>query len=179
MKKNVSFIDEFAVSEVVGAMILVLIAIVAFAAIYLYVFPLPLPAPEPNVKLMGYVNDDGNAVIEHMGGESLLSYKIYADGKLVYQNDKKPWKIGECINPPLEKLLLEENDKVDIDVYEICNDGSQNRVFTGILAGKIKVVQPPSLVPLMLISSLRTDTIDEDLICYNYTIDPTIDASPK
>jgi hypothetical protein len=177
MRENVSFIDEFAVSEVVGAMILVLIALVTFAAIYLYVFPLPIPPPEPNVKLMGYVNDDGTAVIEHMGGESLLSYKIYADGKLVYQNDKKPWKIGECINPPLEKLLLDENDKVNIDVYEICNDGNENQVFTGILAGKVKVVQPPSLVPLMLISSLKTDTIDEDLICYNYTIDPNIGAS--
>lgn len=143
MRKNVSFIDEFAVSEVVGAMILVLIAIVAFAAIYLYVFPLPIPPPEPNVKLMGYVNDDGTAVIEHIGGEPLLSYKIYADGKLVYQNDKKPWKISECINPSLDKLLLTENDKVKIDVYETCKDGSENQVFTGILKGKEGHINPP------------------------------------
>jgi hypothetical protein len=176
MRKNVSFIDEFAVSEVVGAMILVLIAVVAFAAIYLYVFPLPLPAPEPNVKLMGYVNDDGNAVIEHMGGEQLSSYKIYADGKLIYQNDEKPWKIGECINPSLDKLLLTENDKVKIDVYETYKDGSENQVFTGILTGKRKVVQPIMFDLPRLLSSLMTNTTDEDLICHNHGINPQINA---
>jgi hypothetical protein len=184
MKKNVSFIDEFAVSEVVGAMLLVLIAIIAFAAIYLYVFPLPLPAPEPNVKLMGYVNDDGTAVIEHMGGESLSEYRIDVrklDGTLIntttYKKENDPWKIGECKYPPTNTPLLTENHKVNIDVYEIYNDGSEHQVFTGILTGKRKVVEPSIPSMLMLISSLRTDTIDEDLICYNYTINSSIDAS--
>ncbi|MCX6667763.1 MAG: type IV pilin [Euryarchaeota archaeon] len=182
MRRNVSFIDEFAVSEVVGAMILVLIAIVAFAAIYMYVFPLPLPAPEPTVKLKGYVTDDGTAVLEHMGGESLPAYKIDVralDGTIIntttYKKRDDPWEIGECNYPPTNTPLLTENDKVNIDVYEIYDDGSFYQVFTGILAGKGKVAQPS--VPLMLISSLMTDTIDEDLICYNYTIDPNIDAS--
>ena len=184
MRKNVSFIDEFAVSEVVGAMILVLIAAVTFAAIYMYVFPLPLPAPEPNVKLMGYVNDDGTAVIEHMGGESLSEYRIDVrklDGTLIdtttYKKENDPWKIGECNYPPTNTRLLTENDKVNINVYEIYNDGSEHQVFTGILKGKRKVVEPSISPMLMLISSLRTDSIDEDLICYNYTINSSIDAS--
>jgi len=177
MKKNVSLINEFAVSEVVGAMILILIAIVISVAIYNYVFPLPIPSPEPNTKLMGYVNDNGIAVLEHMGGEPLTAYKIYADGELVYQNYNDSWKISQCINPPLTKLLITDNDKVKIDVYVIYDDGSEHRVFTGILAGKVKLVQPPSYVPLMLISSLNTNTINEDLICYNYTMNPSIDAS--
>ena len=107
MRRNVSFIDEFAVSEVVGAIILVLIAIVAFAAIYMYVFPLPLPAPEPTVKLKGYVTDDGTAVLEHMGGESLQAYKIDVralDGTIIntatYEKRDDPWEIGECNYPP-------------------------------------------------------------------------------
>jgi len=184
MKKNVSFIDEFAVSEVVGAMILVLIAVVAFAAIYLYVFPLPLPAPEPTVKLKGYVTDDGTAVLEHMGGESLSAYRIVVrqiDGTLIntttYQNKNDPWEIGKCNYPPTNMPLLTENDKVNIDVYEIYDDGSEHQVFTGILMGKRKVVEPSIPSMLMLISSLRTDSIDEDLICYNYTINSSIDAS--
>ena len=184
MKKNVSFIDEFAVSEVVGAMLLVLIALIAFAAIYMYVFPLPIPAPEPTAKLKGYVTDDGTAVLEHMGGESLSAYRIdvrQMDGTLIdtttYQNENDPWEIGKCNYPPTNMPLLTENDKVNIDVYEIYDDGSEHQVFTGILTGKRKIVEPSIPSMLMLISSLRTDTIDEDLICYNYTIDPTIDAS--
>ncbi len=182
MRKNVSFIDEFAVSEVVGAMILVLIAIVAFAAIYTYVFPLPIPAPEPTVKLAGYVTEDGTAVLQHMGGESLPAYKIDVralDGTIIntatYEKGDDPWEIGECNYPPTNTPLLTENDKVSIEVYEIYDDGSFYQVFTGILAGKGKVAQPS--VPLMLISSLMTNTIDEDLICYNHTIEPNIDAS--
>jgi len=185
MRKNVPFISEFAVSEVVGAMLLVLIALIAFAAIYLYVFPLPLPAPEPTVKLKGYVTDDGTAVLEHMGGESLSAYRIdvrQMDGTLIdtttYQNENDLWEIGKCNYPPTNTPLLTENDKVNIDVYEIYDDGSLHQVFTGILTGKRGATQPtiPS-VPPMLISSLRTNTIDEDLICYNYTINSSIDAS--
>jgi len=183
MKKNVSFIDEFAVSEVVGAMLLVLIAIIAFAAIYLYVFPLPLPAPEPTVKLKGYVTDDGTAVLEHMGGESLSAYRIVVrqiDGTLIdtttYQNKNDPWAIGKCNYPPTNTPLLTENDKVNIDVYEIYDDGSEHQVFTGILKGKREVIQPIMFDLPRLLSSLMTNTTDEDLICHNHGIDPQIDA---
>ena len=185
MRKNVSFIDEFAVSEVVGAMLLVLIAIIAFAAIYLYVFPLPIPQPEPTVKLKGYVTDDGTAVLEHMGEESLSAYRIVVrqiDGTLIntttYQNENDPWEIGKCNYPPTNTPLLTKNDKVSIDVYEIYDDGSEYQVFTGILTGKRGATQPtiPS-VPPMLISNLRTNSTDEDLICFNYTINASINAS--
>jgi len=50
-------------------------------------------------------------------------------------------------------------------------------VFDGILTGKGGGAPPsPPSGPLMLISSLRTNTTDEDLICFNYTIEPDIDA---
>ncbi len=182
MRKNTLLVDGYAVSEVVGAVILLLIAIVVFATIFMYVFPLPIPPAEPNVKLSGYVNNNGAALIEHMGGESLKDYRIIIrelDGTLIntttYHNEENPWEIGECNYLNTGSPLLTENDMVCVSVYSTSKDGSEHHVFEGILIGKRR--QTPPLISPMLISSLRTDTIDEDLICYNYTVNPTIDAS--
>ncbi|MCK5459441.1 MAG: LamG domain-containing protein, partial [Thermoplasmatales archaeon] len=52
-------------------------------------------------------------------------------------------------------------------------------VFDGILFGPEEQQAPPETLPLfhpMLISSLRTDSTDEDLICFNYNMTPEIDA---
>ena len=179
MKKHNLISGDYAVSEVVGGLILVTIAVMAFSSIYMYVFPLPLPSPEPHVKLMGYVDDAGNAVIQHMGGESIGAYRIdvrNASGTLidstVYQSTENTWKIGECKFPPIESPLIEENDTVQITIYSMDEEGEQ-QIFDGILKGKTGEVLTGDA---MLISSLRTNTADEDLICYNYTINPTIDA---
>jgi len=184
MKKNISFSDEHAVSELVGGLILILIALVTFSAIYMYIFPLPIESATSNVKLMGYVSDEGVAIIEHMGGNALSSYKIdvrYTNGTLIntttYREVKDPWEIGEKIYPPTDMCLLTEENKVRITVYSIHDDSSEEAIFDGILKGKGGVVPPipPPEIP-MLISSLRTDTIDEDLICFNHTIVPDVDA---
>jgi len=179
MKKYNLLEDTRAVSEVVGAVILVLIAVIVFATIVMYVFPLPIPPPEPNVKLCGYVNDNGITVIEHMGGESLKDYKIIVtelDGTLIstttYNDKKDSWKIGECRYPNTGSLLLTENDKVRVSIYSTSKDGSEHHVFEGVLRGKRKVTLPP-LLP-MLISSLMTNTTDEDLICHTLGIEPQI-----
>jgi hypothetical protein len=185
MKKNALFIDEYAVSELVGAMFLIIVAIVVFSAICMYVFPLLFPPSEPNVQLRGYVTDDGIIVIEHIGGESLTHYRTdvkHVNGTLInrttYQNREDPWEIGECNYPLADVYLLTENDAVHVTIYNIDEDGNEKSVFDGILTGKGGGT-PPSLPsgPLMLISSLRTNTTDEDLICFNYTIEPDIDAS--
>jgi len=184
MKKNISFSDEYAVSELVGGLMLILIALVAFSVIYMYVFPLPIEPAASNVKLMGYVNDEGFAVIEHMGGEALSSYKIdvrHTNGTLIgttsYREIEDSWEIGESIYPLIGMYLLTEEDKVWVTVYSIHDDSSEEAIFDGILIGKGSVVPPipPPETP-MLISSLRTNTIDEDLICYNDTITPAINA---
>jgi len=76
MKKYNFGSNNHAVSEVIGGLTLIAISVVIFSSIYVHVFPLPIPAPDSHVKLMGYVDDDGNAVIKHMGGEPLSTYKI-------------------------------------------------------------------------------------------------------
>jgi len=80
MRKNYAFTDEYAVSEVVGAVLLIGVAVIVFVSIYHFVLPVPLPSHEPNVHLEGYVTEDGSVVLEHMGGEALASYEIYVDG---------------------------------------------------------------------------------------------------
>jgi len=172
MKKYNFVSNNHAVSEVIGGLTLIAISVVIFSSIYVYVFPLPIPAPDSHVKLMGYVDDEGNAVIEHMGGEPLSTYKIdvkNVSGTLVnsaiYQEDS--WGIGECIFPTLESPLTGENDMVQIIIYSIDDEGEQ-QIFNGILRGKTSEVTPAGNP--MLISSLRTNTVEEDLICYNYTV---------
>jgi hypothetical protein len=66
-----------------------------------------------------------------------------------------------------------EDDMVQIIIYSIDSEGEQ-QVFNGILKGKMSENIPAG--DLMLISSLRTNTVEEDLICYTYTIVPDVDA---
>jgi len=181
MKKYTFGSNNHAVSEVIGGLILVAISVVIFSSIYSYVFPLPLPAPDSHVKLMGYVDADGNVVIQHMGGNSISAYRIdvrKVSGSLINSQtsleSEDVWKIGGCKFPPIESPLIEESDTVRITIYDMGKEEVQ-QIFDGILNGKTgKVLATENA---MLISSLKTNTVDEDLICYNYTINSTIDAS--
>jgi hypothetical protein len=145
MQKNNNYFNSCAVTELVGGLLLIVIAILAFSAIYLYVFPLPGPVEESHVRLAGYVNNGGLIIIEHMGGESLISYKINIlneNGALInstlYDNI---WEIGEIIIP----------------------------IFEGILNGRANYMEINTSSLPYLISSLITNTSDEDLIVFNKT----------
>ena len=166
-----------AVSEILGGILLVVVAIIIFSIIYTYVFPLPVQTNEPNSKLIGYVNNAGVPIIEHIGGKSLPSYKIdirNLDGSLIESNQYySSWEIGEY-NLLSGVPLSSADDKIQVIVYNIDIDGGQQIVFDGILSGKDGIEGPTA--PPMLISSLMTDTVDEDLICYNYTINASINA---
>jgi hypothetical protein len=169
-----------AVSEVIGASLLVVIAVVAGALIYNYVLPVKIQSTEPNVHLMGYVTEDGNVKIEHVGGEPLDDYEVYVDWECVYINSgDESLEIGDTIPSNISPVLVDENDYVDVMVYANNDDGTKSVVFNGRLFG-LKIQEPipevPPLIHPMLISSLRTDTIDEDLICYNDNINPQINA---
>jgi hypothetical protein len=183
MKKSNLLANTHAVSEVIGATLLILIAVAVAVSIYDQMLPVPIPSPEPNVLLMGYVTENGDVVIEHMGGEILDPYVVYTDGEKVYTNpDGEYLDIGGTIPSSIAPRLLDENDQVRITVYAINDDGGSSVVFDGILFGpeEQEVLPPPPEIPSlfhpMLISSLRTDTTDEDLICFNYSMAPEIDA---
>lgn len=180
MKKNILLANTHAVSEVIGATILVLIAVAAGASIYNQMLPVPIPSPEPNVQLMGYVTENGDVFIEHMGGETLYLYKVYIDGEHVYTNpDGEYLDIGSTIPSSILPTLLDENDQLRITVYTIKDDGNNIVVFDGILFGpEEQEVQPlPPLFHPMLISSLRTNSNDEDLICYTHNVTSSLNVS--
>ncbi|UCH72147.1 MAG: type IV pilin, partial [Thermoplasmatales archaeon] len=112
MEKRISFSEGHAVSQVVGALLLVLIALMTFIPIYIYIFQIPIPPAEPNAKLMACVNDQGFVVLEHMGGKALLPYEIHLDGQLAYESYNDPLEIGEKNIPELEHTLDGEDDRV-------------------------------------------------------------------
>jgi hypothetical protein len=166
-----------AVSEIVGGLLLLIIAVLSFSLIYSFVFPLPGPTAEPHVKLIGYVTPEGTAVIEHVGGETLTSFEIDVkakNGTLLDSNTYTdiPWSIGEKIIPTSINLPS-QNDSINVEVYTFDREGNKISVFEGILKGSVK--ESPdntfdSFENPWLISSLLTNSTDEDLICFNKTL---------
>jgi len=182
MIRNNSFQINYASSEVVGGLILIVIAVLAFSVIRIYLFPDFEPI-DINVKLEGYVTDGGIAVVEHVGGEQISDYKVVVyntNGELIgtrqYRNLKPEWRIGECIYP-LQDIgyppLVLKTDKVEVTIYIYNNEGGEQEVFRGILSGSLDYYSDSPI----LISSLKTNSPDEDLICYSYPIIPEINAT--
>jgi hypothetical protein len=162
-------------------MLLIVIALAAFAVIYLRCFPIPLPAAESNVKLAGFVNDQGLAVLQHVGGETIQTYDVWvtqSDGRHIYHYTNESWEMGQFLYPPLNQALFLEEHIVNITVLGYTSDGATQIIFEGTLRPKEVIPGPPQIIPdAMLVSTLRTNTYDEDLICYSYLIHPTI--TPK
>ncbi len=170
MRKYYLINEKHAVSEVVGGMVLILIAIASFSAIYMFVFPLPFQSDSINVELAGIVDNNGKAIIKHMGGDYLESYRVIIrelNGELilseVYTNR---WEIGGIFdNIP---ILSNGSNKVHVMIFNI-NENGEELVFDGILQGNY-VINNHNPFPYMLVSSLTTNSSAEDLICFNYII---------
>ena len=173
MRKFKNLPNSSAVTEVIGSLILISIAVLVFSAIYLYVFPLPSLTADTHVNIDGYVDSSGFIILEHAGGESISSYRIDIkdeNGTLVdstsYVDDI--WGIGGK-KMPTSTQLLSEDDWVQVTVYKTDREG-QEIVFDGMMQGITLASSGlnDSNNPY-LISSLLTNTTDEDLICFNKT----------
>lgn len=186
MKRGSFIRNEYAVSEIVGGVLLVLIAITAFSVIYTQLSP-PDPEERINVAIEGKVNESGFIILEHIGGNSLDSYTItayYSNGTLIGSSEiHEIWSFGETVSPQLiiketeDIRLIAESDKLKISVASSTKDGRSHIVFEGVLNGRgIIELEVFSDDPL-LISSLKTNTVDEDLICYNYNIETNFDPT--
>jgi len=182
MIRNNSFHNKNASSEIVGGLILIVIAVLAFSAIRIYLFP-DLEPVDIDVKLVGYVTDNGAVVVEHVGGERISDYKVIVsntNGVLIgtkeYRNLIPEWSIGQCIYP-LKDIgyppLILKTDKVEVTIFLFNSEGEEQEVFRGILSGNLEEISDSPV----LISSLKTNTPDEDLICYSYPIIPDINAT--
>ncbi len=62
--------EDKAISQIVGAALLLLIALAILSTVYMYVLSYPLPNPAPYVDIVGSIEDD-NIVLTHRGGEAL------------------------------------------------------------------------------------------------------------
>ena len=162
--------NTLAVTEIIGALFLLTLAVAAGGIIMSQVLPVPLPEKEINAHILGYTTNDGIIALEHMGGETLYNYEIVVeqDNEVQrYRYEHQPWDIGQIYFPPIDYWLFNETHEVRIQILYLADDGSQQTIFEG----KIYKELPPPPLPLpgtpMLISSLRTNSIDEDLICYD------------
>jgi hypothetical protein len=163
--------NSYAVSEIVGAMVLILIAIASFSAIYMYVFPLPFQSESINVELAGFVEDDGYAFIKHMGGDRLNIYKVIIrdlNGNIILSEEyNNRWEIGGIFdNIP---VLSNNSEKVHVMIFNIFEDRSEEIIFDGILIGNY-IENNFNPYPYMLFTSLKTNTSGEDLLCFNHLI---------
>ena len=180
---------DYAVNEVIGGLILIIIAVVSFVIISPYLYP-----DEPNInipiKIIGDVTESGDIFLYHDGGAALGSYCVYVyypNGTMIGSGtvEDDQWTIGhsrhpfEIIDKPAVKLV-NESVELEVYVYSIDEEGNQNKIFEGTLKGKTSNhsgTTPPDTGDSMLISSLGTNSAEEDLICFNNTITPSINAN--
>jgi len=170
---------NYAVSEIIGGLLLVIVAVISFTSIYAYMFP-PGPEYDASVKIEGSVNDDGIVTLKHVGGAVLDDYKVvvrYPNGSFIGSKIEKDWCFGEYRYPLTDVTdirLVNESIKLKINIYSLNKDGNEQEVFRWEPCGKVFQISEEIENP-MLISSLRSDTTDEDLICFNDIIDPIIE----
>lgn len=189
MKESTTFRNNYAVIEIVGGLFLLTVAIIAFAIISPYFIPNDKDY-NTDVELMAYVNSEGKIVLQHIGGHTLSSYQIVSydpvlDATYYSKITNDNWDIGEE-RYPYQQFGLDDfrlsnaSEYVYISVNTIFEDGSLEEIFDGIIYGnpdtRNPIIYPYSGI-ICLISTLRTNTSDEDLICFNNTIDPNITAS--
>lgn len=179
MHNKPSYRRPYAVSEVIAVLLLVVIALAAFAVIYLRVFPLPMPSHQSNIKIAGYVNETATPILQHVGGTTITDYDILVtqgqDSVAYHHTD--PWQMGDTI--PLTDYHLAPDELINVTVVNRNTDGTTEIIFQGTLKPKPTPPGPvPHILDPMSISTLLTDTPDEDLICYSYTIHPSIFPLP-
>lgn len=158
--------DTYAVSsETLDSILLLGAAIIAFGVVTATLLPIPFPSDTPHVNLSAYIRGD-YVFIEHMGGESLDFSKTEVSVSIGDELKPKPslrevnnnglWECGEFV-----QYFYNTTDVVTVLVV----DTTSNTVLLqgNLRRGETSWIGAP---PPILVSSLRTDTVDEDLICY-------------
>ncbi|MBU1941707.1 MAG: hypothetical protein KKC68_08035, partial [Candidatus Thermoplasmatota archaeon] len=128
----------------------------------------------------GYVVEDGSVIIEHMGGETLMSYEIHvtqSNHTYVYSYENTPWEIGDQLKPPIDIELFNEEGEISILVFCIFENNEREIIFDGCLNEDIRIQIPPSASISVLFSSLRSNTPDEDLLCFGENIAPELNPT--
>jgi hypothetical protein len=123
--------NDIAVSEVLGAMLLLSIAVLAFSVIYFYLVSDDGPAPQTYVYIVGDI-DGQNITLTHTGGESLdandkISFTIRGvkqlcliKDKLNDENGNGKWDLGEKIhdNFTVDIHYLDQYEFIDVQAID-------------------------------------------------------------
>jgi hypothetical protein len=136
MKKKIKM-GNYAVAEIVGAILLLAIAVSMFAFIYINVLSDEGPGPESFSTIVGKMEDE-NVLFEHRRGET-----IDKDSKIILEiagqtSDaftffiNNAWNIGNRQSIPFEDIGLRPGDRVQID-GTIVDKESNSIVFWGRL----------------------------------------------
>lgn len=184
MRRKNSLNNNYAVTEVIGGVLILAIAIITFVVVSAYLYP-PPPETKINVDIDGFVNEIGDIILEHNGGETISDYCVivrYPNGTYIgskeYVNDD--WGMGEK-RYPLQGItdvkLTDDTVKLNIFLYSTNYDGSQETIFDKILMGNPRSLPPSLFIGSMLVPSLNTSTTDEDLICSTHTINTSLNVT--
>jgi hypothetical protein len=176
---NIQNVNNYGATEVVGAILIIIIAVVVSAFIYTQILPFDIPTDDTNVHIMGNVQDDGYLVLEHMGGATLDYYEILLtknDETQLVSFEDDPWEIGEQIRLSIETLPGFEYYDVHVTIFAIDLDDSRQMIFDAELSpSRESGDDPEESNETILISTFRTNSPDEDLLCCTEYLTPNID----
>ena len=133
--------SDNAISQTLGAVLLLLIALAILSLVYMYVLSYPLPNPAPIVEIVGSL-EGGNIVLLHRGGENLgLSTELV----LTIGNTTDYTTVGNHLDSELksdgfwnigEALVYPVGDVTGIKVGAWVTDrGSESVIFNGWIKG--------------------------------------------
>ncbi|MCD6512938.1 MAG: right-handed parallel beta-helix repeat-containing protein, partial [Thermoplasmata archaeon] len=107
------------VSEIIGTMLLLVIAISTFSVLAVYVFSNNSSVPAPHVNLVGYMDENHNAIIENKGGDSLNLENV----KIVI------WKGEEDSQDFMftKQMILDYNRTISLPYNSMFYDENNNR----------------------------------------------------
>jgi len=144
--------SDDAVSEVIGAILMVGIGVALFAILYFIVMSYPFTPSSPSVDIVGTI-EGNNIVLEHRGGDSLgldatVSFIVGGTSNsttvdhchcLNDLNGNNRWNIGE-------RLVIPYGDMTDLQVEATVIDKDSNSiVMMGVLQEGEAIMTPPDV----------------------------------
>ena len=174
--------EEKAVSEILGAVLLLAITVSLFSLIHFIVLSTPAPQQSSSAVIAGEIIQN-QVVLSHHGGKSLVLKddtfivqhvdKEYSQMLFEDINDNGLWDIGEHVVFQYETIIEDEVRVivVDIDTNEVVLLGKFNPKKTTILQSNIDTITPFAInnTPL-LITATNTSPVDMIELWYHFLL---------
>ncbi|MBE3122377.1 MAG: type IV pilin N-terminal domain-containing protein [Thermoplasmata archaeon] len=141
--------SDDAVSEVIGAILMVGIGVALFAILYFIVMSYPFTPSSPSVDIVGII-EGNNIILEHRGGDSLgldatVSFVVGGTRNsatvgdyLIDSNGNNRWNVGE-------RLVIPYGDMTNLQVEATVVDMDSNSI---VMMGVLQEGETTSIPPL-------------------------------